>query len=101
MSISIDWILVEEHFKSFCAAIPRNYQLNIKSMPQLFKDEGEQLSKFISSSSADTVRKFNEKIITYLVAKFCFNKSGVSLVDDSTDTATGTWQTNCGMWLQC
>ena len=99
MSLSIDWALIEEHFKSFCGAIPLNYRLNIaklKTMPRLLKDKGEQLSKLISSSSADD-KKINEKIIAYLVAKLCYNDSSVSLADDSTDTATGTQQIKCGM----
>ena len=40
------------------------------------KDGGEQLSKLISSLPA----KINEKIITYLIVKLCYNDSDTSLV---------------------
>ena len=40
------------------------------------KDGGEQLSKLISSSPA----KINEKILTYLIVKLCYNDSDTSLV---------------------
>ena len=68
---------MEDHFQSLCSVLPHNYQLTInklKTIPQLLKDGGEQLSKLISSSSAD-VRKINEKIITYLIVKLCYNDS--------------------------
>ena len=60
---------MEGYFQSLCSALPYNYQLSIdklKTIPQLLKDGAEQLSKLISSSSAD-VRMINEKIITYLI----------------------------------
>lgn len=94
---------MEDHFQSLCSVLPHNYQLTIdklKTIPQLLKDGGEQLSKLISSSSAD-VRKINEKIITYLIVKLCYNDSDTSLVRlcdvmdesiDSTDTPTGMQQ---------
>ena len=94
---------MEDHFQSLCCVLPHNYQLTIdklKTIPQLLKDGGEQLSKLISSSSAD-VRKINEKIITYLIVKLCYNDSDTSLVRlcdvmdesiDSTDTPTGMQQ---------
>ena len=43
-------------------------------MVQIIKDDGEQLSKLITSSSTD-VRKINEIIITYLVIKSCYSGS--------------------------
>ena len=94
---------MEDHFQSLCSVLPHNYQLTIdklKTIPQLLKDRGEQLSKLISSSSAD-VRKIYEKIITYLIVKLCYNDSDTSLVRlcdvmdesiDSTDTPTGMQQ---------
>ena len=93
---------MEDHFQSLCSVLPHNYQLTIdklKSIPQLLKDGGEQLSKLISSST--DVRKINEKIITYLIVKLCYNDSDTSLVRlcnvmdesiDSTDTPTGMQQ---------
>ena len=95
-SLSTDWRVVEEYFKLLCSVLPQNNQLTIdklKTIPQFLKDEGEQLSKIISSSSAD-VRKINEKIITYLIVKLCYNESDTSLVrlcdvmDESNDTHT-------------
>ena len=92
--------MIENHFQSFCNVLPYNYQLTIdklKTIPQLLKDGGEQLSKLISLSSSD-VRKINEKIITYLIVKLCYNDSDTSLVrlcdvmDESTDTPTGMQQ---------
>ena len=89
---------MEDHFQSLCSVLPHNYQLTIdklKTIPQLLKDGGEQLSKLISSSSAD-VRKINEKII-----KLCYNDSDTGLVRlcdvmdesiDSTNTPTGMQQ---------
>jgi len=66
-------------------------------MLQLLKDEGQQLSKMISSSDND-VRSINEKIITYLLVKLCYSGSSsglVSLCDvmnkliQSTDSTSG------------
>ena len=94
---------MKDHFQSLCSVLPHNHQLTIdklKTIPQLLKDGGEQLSKLISSSSAD-VRKINEKIMTYLIVKLCYNDSDTSLVRlcdvmdesiDSTDTPTGMQQ---------
>ena len=47
-------------------------------MGEIIKDEGEQLSKLIASST--DVRKINEKIITYLIVKLCYNHSSTGLV---------------------
>ena len=107
MFLSIEWRIVEGHFKSLCSVLPHSYQLTIdklKAIPQLLKDGGEQLSKLISSSSPD-VRMINERIITYLIVKLCYNDSDTSLVRlcdvmdesiDSTDTTTGIQQIRCG-----
>jgi len=76
-----DWQILEIHFNSLCNALPHNYQLfiaKIKSILLLLKDEGQQLSKMISSSN--DVRKINEKIITYLVVKLCYSGSNSGLV---------------------
>ena len=93
---------MEDHFQSLCSVLPHNYQLiidKLKTIPQLLKDGGEQLSKLISSSA--DVRKINEKIITYLIVKLCYNDSDTSLIRlcdvmdesiDSTDTPTGMQQ---------
>ena len=98
MCLSIEWRRVADHYKSLCSILPHNYQLTIdklKTMPQFLKDGGEELSKLTSSSSLADVRKINEKIMTYLIVKLCYNNSDTSLVrlmdesTDSTDTTTG------------
>ena len=107
MCLSIEWRIVEDHFKSLRSVLPHNYQLTIdklKTIPQLLKDGGEQLSKLISSSSPD-VKRINERIITYLIVKLCYNDSNTSLVRlcdvmdvsiDSTNTTNGIQQIRCG-----
>ena len=112
MCLSIDWRIVEDHFKSLCSVLLHNYQLTIdklKTIPQLLKDGGEQLSKLISSLSPD-VRMINESIITYLIVKLCYNDSNTSLVRlcdvmdesiDSTNTTSGTQQIRCGEYILC
>jgi len=68
----------------------------MESILQLLKDEGQQLSKMISSS--DDVRKINEKIITYLVVKLCYSGSStglVSLYDIMNKLIQSTDSANC------
>jgi len=68
----------------------------LKSILQLLKDEGQQLSKMISSS--DNVRKINEKIFTYLVVKLCYSGSItglVSLCDVMNTLIQSTDSTSC------
>ena len=67
---------MEELFKSLCSVLPDNYNERLKALSELLKDGGEQLSKLISSSPA----KINEKIISYLIVKLCYNDSDTSLV---------------------
>lgn len=70
---------MENHFNPLCNSLPSNYQSTIdklKTMPQLLKDEEQQLSKLISSSA--NVRKINERIITYLILKLSYNGSSSS-----------------------
>ena len=96
---SPEWKVLSEHFNSLCNALPYNHQLTIdklRNMVEIIKDEGKQFSKLITSSSTD-VRKINEKIITYLIVKLCYNGSDTSLMrlcdvmDELTDhTGTST-----------
>ena len=72
----LDWRALEENFKSLCSLLPHNYHERLKSISELLKDGGGQLSKLISSSPA----KINEKIITYLIVKLCFSDRNDSLV---------------------
>ena len=109
--ILIDWSLLEKHLKSFCPVLPHNYQSAIdklKTIPQLSRDGGVQLSKLISSSTAN--RKITEKIITYLIVKLCYNDSNTSLVRlcdvmdesiDSTDTSTCLQEIRYGTYVHC
>ena len=104
MCLSIEWRRVADHYKSLCSILPHNYQSTIdklKTMTQFLKDGGKELSKLTSSSSSADVRKINEKIMTYLIVKLCYNNSDTSLVrlmdesTDSTDTTTGIQQIRC------
>ena len=62
----------------------------------------------IATSSSSDVRKINEKILTYLIVKLCYNGSSTSLVRscdvmdesfiNSTDTPTCVEQIRCGMY---
>ena len=47
-------------------------------MVQIIKDDGEQLTKLIIS--CNDVRKINEKIIIYLIIKFCYSGNDTNLV---------------------
>ena len=96
--------MIDDNFQSLCNILPHNYQLTIdklKTIPQLLKDGGEQLSKLISSSSSADARRINLKILTHLIVKLCYNNSDTSVVRlcdvmdesiDSTDTPTGMQQ---------
>ena len=112
MCLSTEWRVLSEHFNSLCNTLPYNYQLTIdklRNMIEIIKDDGEQLSKLITSSSTD-VRKINEKIITYLIVKLCYNGSDTSLMRlcdvmdelvDSTGTPTCVQQIRHGMYVYC
>ena len=107
---SPEWKVLSEHFNSLCNALPYNHQLTIdklRNMVEIKKDEGEQFSKLITSSSTDA-RKINEKIITYLIVKLCYNSSDTSLVRlcdvmdeliDPTGTPTCVQQFRCGTYI--
>ena len=78
--LSIEWRALE-HFNSLCDTLPCNHHSTIdklKTAPQLIKDEGEQLTKLLTSST--DIRKINEMIITYLIIKSCYSASTTSLV---------------------
>ena len=77
-------------------------------MAQVIKDEGEKLTKLITSSSTN-VRKINEIIITYLIVKSCYSgitrsTSLVRLCDimdeliEHTGTSTCVQQIRHGMY---
>ena len=99
-----------EHFNSLCDTLPYNHHFTInklKTVPQIMMDDGEQFSKLITPSSTD-VRKINEKIITYLIIKLCYNGSDTSLVSlcdvmdeliDHTGSLTCVQQIRYGMYM--
>ena len=70
---------MEKHFKTLCNLLPCNYHLTIDNLKSKLKEGGKPFSKLTSSSSTD-VRKINERIITYLIIKLCYNGSSTSLV---------------------
>ena len=112
MNSSTEWRVLSEHFNSLCNTLPYNYQLTIdklRNMVEIIKDEGKQLSKLITSSSAD-VRKINENIITYLLVKSCYSGSDTSLIRlcdvvdeliDPTGTPACVQQIRHGMYVYC
>ena len=101
ISLSIDWRVVEEHFNNI---LHHSNQGRLK--PGLLKDGGEQLSNLVSTSSAN-IRNINERIITYLIVKLCYNDTDAGLVrlcdvmDESIDRHTDMQQSGYGecIWL--
>ena len=82
--LSIDWRLLEKHFKLLCDVLPRNYQSTndkMKTMSQLSKEGRPQFNKLISTSSSSTdVRKINEQILAYLIIKPSFSDNKTVLM---------------------
>ena len=76
ISLFLEWRTLEEHFKSLRSVLPHNYHEKLKSIPELLRDGEEQLSNLISSSPA----KINEKIVSYLIVKLCYNDIDTSAV---------------------
>ena len=107
--LSTEWSVLTGQFSSLCNTLPHNYQLTIdklRNMVQIIKDNGEQLSHMITSST-DT-GKINNKIITYLIIKLCYSGSDTSLVRlcdvmdeliDPTGTPTCVQQIRHGMHM--
>ena len=111
MCLPSEWIVLEKYYDSLCGVLPHNYQSTIdklKTIPQLLQDGGKQFNKLIISSH--DVRKINEKIITYLIVKLCYNGSSTSLVRlcdvmdeliDSTDSNSCLQQFRYGKCACC
>ena len=107
MCLSAEWRVLEQHFNLLCTNLPHNHQLiinQLKPISQLFKDGDKQLSRLISLSA--DVTRINEKIITYLIVKLCYNGSDTDLVRlcdvmkgviDSSDAPTCVQKVRCGM----
>jgi len=78
----VDRYLLENVFPLLCNILPDDYQstlVKLKSLPQLSNEDHQQLSTMISSSSCE-VQLVNEKIVTFLMVKLCYNGNGGSLV---------------------
>ena len=106
MCLSTGWRVLEKHFNTLCSSLPRNYQLTmdkLNAIPQLLQDGGEQLSNWISSSLSTDVRKINEKIITYLIVKLCYNDDDTSLCDEliASTIPSCEQQIMCGKYIMC
>ena len=77
--IIIDWTSLDEHFSQLCNCLPDDYQstlVKLKSVPQLSDDDHQQLGTMISSSCEAIL--VNEKIVTFLIVKLCYNGSSGS-----------------------
>ena len=79
MCLFTEWRVLTEHFNSLCNNLPQLTFDKLQNLTKKLNVEGEQLSKLITSSSTD-IRKINEKIITYLIVKLCYNGSDTSLM---------------------
>ena len=101
-----EWGFLEDQFYSLCNTPPYNCQLNtdkLKVIAQLNQDGKAQISKLISSST--DVRETNNKIITYLIVKLCYNGSDTDLaklcdimkeMNDSTNMTICVQHITCG-----
>ncbi|XP_065895728.1 uncharacterized protein [Dysidea avara] len=77
-----DWTILEENFSLLCNCLPDDYQstlVKLKRLSQLSNDDHQQLRTMISSSSREA-QLVNEKIVTFLIVKLCYNGSSDSLV---------------------
>ena len=72
---------MDQYFSQLCNCLPDDYQstlVKLTSIPQLSDDDHQQLGTMISSCEAILV---NEKIVTFLIVKLCYNGSSGSLVE--------------------
>ena len=94
-----------------CNCLPDDYQstlVKLKSVPQLSNDDHQQLGTMISSSCEAIL--VNEKIVTFLIVKLCYNGSSGSLVGlcevmdnlvESDQSASCVQQFRCGKLMMC
>ena len=106
--IITDWTTLDEddYFSQLCNFLPDDYQstlVKLKSVPQLSNDDHQQLGTMISSSCEAIL--VNEKIVTFLIVKLCYNGSSGSLVGlcdvmdnlvESDQSASCVQQVRCG-----
>ena len=73
--------MLDHYFPLLCKCLPDDYQSTLeklKSLPRLSTNDHQQLGTMISSCEAQLV---NEKIVTFLIVKLCYNGSSDSLVE--------------------
>ena len=73
--------ILDENFYLLCNCLPDNYQstlVKLKSLPQISNEDHQQLDTMVSSSP---VQLANEKIVTFLIVKLCYNGSTGSLAE--------------------
>jgi len=71
--------MVDDNFSLLCNCLPDNYQstlVKLKSLPLISNEDHQQLDTIVSSSPA---QQANEKIVTFLLVKLCYNGSSGSL----------------------
>ncbi|XP_065885277.1 uncharacterized protein [Dysidea avara] len=76
-----EWTILDDYFSLLCNCLPDDYQstlIKLKSLPHLSNDDHRQLDSMISSSHE--VQLVNEKIVTFLIVKLCYNGSSSDLV---------------------
>jgi len=73
--------ILNQYFPLLCKCLPDDFKSTLdklKSVPQLSNDDHQQLGTMISSSYE--AQLVNEKIVTFLIVKLCYNGSSGSLV---------------------
>ena len=103
-----DQATLNQYFHLLCNCLPDDYQSTLdklKSISQLSNDDHQQLGTMISSSCEGQL--VNEKIVTFLIVKLCYNGSSDSLgglcdvMDNLVETdqsASCVRQLRCGKW---
>ena len=100
-----DQAVLDQYFPLLCNCLPDDYQstlVKLKRLSQLSTDDHQQLGTMISSSCE--VKLVNEKIITFLIVKLCYNGSSDSLVGlcDVMDNMVESDQSaDCVQQLRC
>ncbi|XP_065894306.1 uncharacterized protein [Dysidea avara] len=100
-----DWTILDEHFSLLCNCLPDDYQstlVKLKRLPQLSNDDHQPLGTMISSSCE--AQLVNEKIVTFLVVKLCYNGNSGSLVglcDVMDNLLESDQSTGCVQQVRC
>jgi len=77
-----EWTLLDQYLPLLCNCLSDDYQSTLeklKIVPQLSNDDHQQLATIISSSR--NAKLANEKIVTFLIVKLCYNGSTNGLVE--------------------